>query len=195
MGATSFELRHRYSTGHATPRDRISFWGGEVGGLGTVELVLPALELVPVHERSTHIGALVTGESVPPSSFVGWPYSGRPRLAEGRLSVAGRDAAFERNAWRADKEGRALRIWAVGREYTYLERQDKRHHALVRDEAKVEMARSSWREPKVLSGSVQGAADSVDISLAILFEGVYARDLSLRGALISAPGRIMDRMS
>lgn len=166
-----------------------------MSALGAVELVLPALELVPVRDRTTHIGALVTGESIPQSSFVGWPYSGRPRLAEGKLSVAGRDAAFARKAWRAGKEERALRIWAVGREYTYVEKQDKRHHALVRDEARVDMARSSWREPKVISGSVQGAADSVDISIAILFEGVYARNLSLRGALISAPGRFMDRLS
>lgn len=40
-----------------------------------------------------------------------------------------------------------------------------------------------------------GAVDSVDISLAILFEGVYTRNLSFRGALISAPGRFMDSVS
>ncbi|MXM62446.1 hypothetical protein GR925_03020 [Streptomyces sp. HUCO-GS316] len=43
-----------------------------------------------------------------------------------------------------------------------------------------------------LSGSAHGAVDSVDISLATLFKGVYIRNLSLHGALISAPGRLMD---
>ena len=56
------------------------------------------------------------------------------------------------------------------------------------------MLRSAWMDPKNISGTAHGAVDSVDISLAILFEGVYTRNLSLRGALISAPGRLMDRL-
>ena len=56
------------------------------------------------------------------------------------------------------------------------------------------MARSSWKDPDIISGSAQGSVDSVDISLAILFEGVYTRNLSLRGAVISGPSRLLARV-
>jgi len=83
---------------------------------------------------------------------------------------------------------------AVGPEYTYLEDENKRHHVLERNESMVAMERSSWRNPKKISGSGRRTVDSVDVSLAILFEGIYKRNLSLRGALVSAPGRVMDRV-
>ncbi|MFJ2818342.1 MULTISPECIES: hypothetical protein [unclassified Streptomyces] len=162
--------------------------------LGTVELVVPALEAVPLAERGRREGAMVTGENIPESVYTGLPYGGRPRLARGRLSVAGQDAAFARKTLRVGRGARALRIWAAGREYRYREDGDRRHHVLERSESRITMARSSWANPKDLSGSARGAVDSVDISLAVLFEGVYTRNLSLRGALISAPGRLMDRL-
>ncbi|MFB7332660.1 hypothetical protein ACFC00_13530 [Streptomyces adustus] len=65
---------------------------------------------------------------------------------------------------------------------------------LERAESQIAMARSGWADPKNISGTAQGAVDSVDISLAILFESVYTRNLSLCGALISAPGRLTDRL-
>ncbi|GGL73546.1 hypothetical protein GCM10010129_16480 [Streptomyces fumigatiscleroticus] len=172
----------------------MTFWRGEVAQLGQVELVVPALEVVPVTDQRTYRGAMVTGESIARSFFTGLPYGGRPRLAHGRLNVAGQDAAFERSAWRTSREGRALRIWAVGREYRYRETRNRRYHVLERPEAHVATVRSSWARPETISGTAQGAVDSVDFSLAILFEGVYTRNLSLRGALISAPGRLADRL-
>ncbi|MFF4837879.1 hypothetical protein [Streptomyces sp. NPDC001315] len=173
---------------------QVSFWRGDVGRLGPVELVVPALEAVSVADRSSRKGAMVTGENIPVSAFTGLPYGGRPRLARGRLSVAGQDAAFSRKTLRTSRGGRALRIWAVGREYRYREEGNRRHHVLERPESRIVMARSSWTDPRSISGTAHGAVDSVDISLAVLFEGVYTRNLSLRGALISAPGRLMDRL-
>ncbi|GGV77782.1 hypothetical protein GCM10010294_45930 [Streptomyces griseoloalbus] len=172
---------------------RVTFWRGPVGGLGEVELVLPALEVVHLHDRGSRGGVMVTGENIPMSSYSGLWYGARPRLAEGRLSVAGQHAAISRRAWRASRKGRALRVWAVGREYKYRETENRRHHVLERPEAQVAMTRSSWKNPDVISGAAHGAADSVDISLAVLFEGVYTRNLSLSGALISAPGRLLAR--
>ncbi|MDT0613581.1 hypothetical protein [Streptomyces lancefieldiae] len=172
----------------------MAFWRGELGGLGLVELVVPALEVVPVADQTRTCGAMVVGDSVPTSYFTGMPYGGRPRLASGRLNVAGQQAAFERSALRTSRQGRALRIWAVGREYRYAETGNRRHHVLERADARVDMVRSSWARPEVLSGTPQGAVDSVDVSLAVLFEGVYTRNLSLRGALISGPGRLADRL-
>jgi len=194
MSELSFELKRDESSGKSRPRrDRVFVWSGNVGGLGLVELVVPALELVPVTQRGLSLGAMATGESIPMSSYTGLPYDRRPRLARGKLNVAGRDAAFSRNAWRTSRQGRALRIWAVGREYTYLEDRNKRHHVLERNGTTVMTTRSSWRDPKSVSGKARGEFDSVDISLAVLFEGIYTRNLSLRGALVSAPGRMMDR--
>ncbi|AXQ57971.1 hypothetical protein [Streptomyces koyangensis] len=194
MSELSFELRRSTNTVTSREQRHVAFWGGTVGRLGTVELVMPALEVVPVRDRDTD-GAAVTGESVPPSSFTGLGYGGRPRLARARLQVAGQEAELSRNAWRAGREGRALRIRVVGREYRYQERGNRRHHVLERTGARVEMTRSSASAAAgTLRGAAGGAVDSVDLSLAILLEGVYTRNLSLRGALISAPGRLLDRL-
>ncbi|MFI5688167.1 hypothetical protein [Streptomyces sp. NPDC051636] len=194
MRAFSFELQRFTNTVTSRNQHHLTFWRGDVGRLGPVELVVPALEAVPVTDRTSRMGAMVTGENIPVSVFTGLPYGGRPRLARGRLSVAGQDAAFSRRALRASRSGRALRIWAVGRQYRYEEVSNRRHHVLVRPESRIVMDRSSANNPQRISGAAHGAADSVDISLAILFEGVYTRNLSLRGALISAPGRVMDRL-
>ncbi len=193
MSELVFELQRFTNTVTSREQAHVTFWRGAVGQLGQVELVVPALEVIPIGERD-HTGAMVTGENIPPSSYLGLGYGGRPRLARGRLSVAGQDASFSRKTWRTSREGRALRIWAVGREYRYREAQNRRHHVLERPEAQVTLSRSSWADPKNISGAGHGAVDSIDISLAILFEGVYTRNLSLRGALISAPGRLADRL-
>ncbi|MFE2581297.1 hypothetical protein ACFXGE_14685, partial [Streptomyces sp. NPDC059378] len=124
----------------------------------------------------------------------GRAWGGAPGPPGGRPSVAGRDGAFTRKTLRTSRDARAPRIWAVGREYRYREAGNRRHHVLERAESQVAMARSGWADPKNISGTAQGAVDSVDISLAILFEGVYTQNLSLRGALISAPGRLMNRL-
>lgn len=194
MNGFTFELQRFTNTVTSMNQRHVSSWRGDVGRIGTVELVVPALEVVVVADRSSREGAMVTGENIPVSTFTGLPYGGRPRLARGRLSVAGQDAAFTRKTLRSSKRARALRIWAVGREYRYREEGNRRHHVLERPESRIVMARSSWADPKNISGTAHGAVDSVDISLAILFEGVYTRNLSLRGALISAPGRLMDRL-
>lgn len=193
MNEFAFELKRFTNNVTSAEQTPVTFWRGTVGGLGGVELIVPALEVMDVRERGRG-GAMVTGENIPQSSFTGLWYGGRPRLAEGRLSVAGQDAAFSRSAWRLSRRSRALRVWAVGREYRYREATNRRRHVLERPQSQVTMTRSSWKNPDTISGTAHGAVDSVDISVAILFEGVYTRNLSLRGALISAPGRMADRL-
>ena len=194
MGDYSFELRRFEPPGGGRSRCGVTFWDGEVGGLGPVELRVPALEVVPATDRGSYIGAMVTGDSIPVSSYVAPPYGGKPRIAQGVLHVAGQHAATSRSSWRWSKAGRALRICVVGREYRYRETSNKRHHTLERQGAQVLMARSNWRKPATISGETRGSVDSVDLSLAILLEGVYTRNLSLRGAVISAPGRFLDSL-
>lgn len=71
---------------------------------------------------------------------------------------------------------RALRIRVKGRTYTHAHRGGKRRHGLAPPGAAVHMSRSSWR-------------------IAIVLEGVYTRNLSVAGALISLPGRILNRFN
>ncbi|MFH8500270.1 hypothetical protein [Streptomyces coeruleorubidus] len=195
MSQFSFELERFTNTVTSMNQRHVNCWRGDVGGLGPVELVVPALEVVPVSERAEYEGAMVTGQNIPMSSFKALRYGGRPRVAEGKLSVAGQHASFTRKTLRMSRGARALKIWAVGREYRYREEGNRRHHVLERPESRVVMARSSASDPEIISGTAHGAVDSVDISIAILFEGVYTRNLSFRGALISAPGRFMDSVS
>ncbi len=192
MSQSSFELQRHTNTVTSREQAHVTFWRGSVGQLGQVELIVPALEIVGVREPRETMGAMVTGENIPMSSFKSIRYGGRPRLAEGKLNVAGQHASFTRKTLRMSRGGRALKIWAVGREYRYREEGNRRHHVLERPEPRIVMTRSSASDPKSISGTAYGAVDSVDISLAILFEGVYTRNLSFRGALISAPGRILD---
>lgn len=194
MSQFSFELQRYTNTVTSSEQAHVTFWRGTVGGLGPVELIVPALEVVAVTEPRGLVGAMVTGENIPMASFKGVRYGGRPRLAAAKLSVAGQHAAFTRKTLRASRGARALRIWAVGREYRYREEGNRLHHVLERPESRIAMSRSSWRGPERITGTAHGAVDSVDISLAVLFEGVYTRNLSLRGALISAPGRFLDRL-
>lgn len=195
MSQFSFELQRFTNTVTSMNQRHVNCWRGDVGGLGPVELVVPALEVVPISERAEYEGAMVTGENIPMSSFKALRYGGRPRVAEGTLSVAGQHASFTQKTLRLSRGARALKIWAVGREYRYREEGNRRHHVLERPASRILMARSSASDPEIITGTAHGAVDSVDISLAILFEGVYTRNLSFRGALISAPGRFMDSVS
>jgi hypothetical protein len=110
---------------------------------------------------------MVTGENIPASTCTGLPYGGQPRLARGQSSVGGQDAAFIRKTLRSGRGARALRIW-----YRYREQGNRRQRVLERPESRIVMTRSSWKNPASISGTAHGAMDSVDVSLAILFEGV-----------------------
>lgn len=195
MSQFAFDLQRHTNTITSREQAHVTFWRGTVGQLGLVELIVPALEVVALSEPREMMGAMVTGENIPMSSFKGIRYGGRPRLAEGKLSVAGQHASFTRKTLRMSRSARALKIWAVGREYRYREKGNRRHHVLERPESRITMTRSSGANPESISGVAYGAVDSVDISVAILFEGVYTRNLSFRGAVISAPGRFLDGLS
>ncbi|WP_431042103.1 hypothetical protein ACQUSR_09420 [Streptomyces sp. P1-3] len=192
MSELSFELQRTGSTNRINLRDQVFTWSGTVGSLGAVEVAYPTER---ADYRGLHFRASVTGQYLPATSYFGREYAGRPSLAEGELSVAGNPASLSRNAWGLTRRGRALRIAAEGREYVYAEHRNRRGHELRRSGAGVRMTRSHWKNPQTISGICQGAADGLDISLAILLESVYTRNLSVRGALVSAPGRVLSRLS
>jgi hypothetical protein len=136
-----------------------------------------------------------SGQNLPLTTYLGLRYLSRPLLASGELRVDWDPAELTRNVWWPGRRGRALRISVKGREYTYAERGGKRSHELVRAGAAVHMRRSSWSNPRTLSGTCLGEADALDISLALVLEGVYTRNLTTRGALVSLPGRLLNRLS
>ncbi|MET7936471.1 hypothetical protein [Streptomyces sp. NPDC005322] len=191
MDGTSFELRRTGSTNRIVLREQTFSWTGTVGGLGGVEVAFPTER---ANYRGLYFRASVSGENIPQTSYFGLEYGGRPSLAEGELTVVGHPAAISRSAWGITRNARALRIRTEQREYTYAEVRNKRNHELRRDGAGVRTTRSGWKNPHTISGTFSGGADALDISLAILFEAVYTRNLSLRGALLSLPGRALDRL-
>ncbi|MFE2584703.1 hypothetical protein ACFXGE_32580, partial [Streptomyces sp. NPDC059378] len=77
MNGFTFELQRFTNTVTSMNQRHVSFWRGDVGRLGPVELVVPALEVVSTADRSHLDGAMVTGESIPVSTFTGLPYGGR----------------------------------------------------------------------------------------------------------------------
>ncbi|MER5829252.1 hypothetical protein ABT116_00205 [Streptomyces sp. NPDC002130] len=161
-------------------------------GLGRIELAFPTEHS---DYPSEYCEVAVSGEGFPLVTYLGLRYLRRPLLARGELRVDWDPADLSRNVWWPGKSGRALRIRVKGRTYTYAERGGKRRHELVRPGAEVRITRSSWRNPSTLSGTWSGEADALDISIALVLEGVYTRNLSLPGALVSLPGRFLNRFN
>lgn len=190
MSGVTFELQRAPSVRGA--RGDVHVWAGQVGGLGRIELAFPTEHS---DYPSEYCEVAVSGESLPLVTYLGLRYLRRPLLARGELRVDWDPADLSRNVWWPGKKGRALHISVKGRTYSYVERSGKRSHQLIRPGVSVRMTRSSWRNPNTLSGAWSGDADALDIGIAIVLEGVYTRNLSLPGALVSLPGRFLNRFN
>ncbi|MFF7450628.1 MULTISPECIES: hypothetical protein [unclassified Streptomyces] len=190
MSTVTFELRRAETVKGA--RGEVLSWVGDVAGLGHIELVFPADYS---HYPSEYTEVAVRGDSVPLTTYIGLGYLQRPLLARGELNIDWEPAALSRQAWRFGRDARALRIRVKGRTYAYVQRGGKRRHELVRPGAAVHMRRSSWVKPRTITGTCLGEADALDISIALVLEGVYTRNLSVTGALVSLPGRILNRLN
>ncbi|MFI8092401.1 hypothetical protein ACIF9R_29435 [Streptomyces sp. NPDC086080] len=188
MSGVSFELQRASST--RGRRGEVFSWFGQVEGLGRIELAFPTEHS---DYPSEYCEVAVSGESFPLVTYLGLRYLRRPLLARGELRVDWGPADLSRNVYRPGRLGRALRIDVVGRSYTYVQVGGKRSHELAREGARVRMRRSGWNNPQTLSGACSGAADALDISLAVVLEAVYTRNLSMPGALVSIPGRFLNR--
>lgn len=188
MSGVSFELRRASST--RGRRGEVFSWVGQVDGLGPIELAFPTEHS---DYPSEYCEVAVSGDRFPLVTYLGLRYLRRPLLARGELRVDWEPADLSRNVYRPGRQGRALRIQVMGRSYTYVQIGGKRSHELARPGAGVLMRRSSWNSPQTLSGTCSGSADALDISLAVVLEAVYTRNLSMPGALVSMPGRFLNR--
>lgn len=173
-------------------RGDVHSWVGHVNGLGGIQLAFPTEHS---DYPSEYCEVAVSGESFPLTTYLGLRYLRRPLLARGELRVDWDPAELSRNVWWPGRKGRALRIRVQGRTYTYAQLGSKRSHELVRPGAGVRMSRSSWTNPRTISGTCLGEADALDISVALVLEGVYSRNLSMSGALVSLPGRFLNRFN
>jgi hypothetical protein len=86
-------------------------------------------------------------EGFPLVTYLGLQYLRRPALARGELRVDWDPAELSRNAWWPGERGRALRIRAKGRPYTYTERGGKCGHELKRAGAGVPHDAFQLEEP------------------------------------------------
>ncbi|MEU5753402.1 hypothetical protein [Streptomyces sp. NPDC047829] len=184
----TFELQRAAST--RGRRGDVASWVGQVGGLGRIELSFPTEHS---DYPAEYCEVAVVGESFPLVTYLGLRYLRRPLLAEGELRVDWEPADLHRGAYRLGRKGRALRIHIKDRSYTYAQVGGKRSHELARQGAGVLMRRSGWNNPRTLVGSCSGTADALDIGLAVVLEAVYTRNLTLPGAVVSMPGRFLNR--
>ncbi|ANB07866.1 hypothetical protein SAM40697_3908 [Streptomyces ambofaciens] len=189
MSGVSFEL-HRAASSAQGRKGEIYSWTGEVSGLGRIELSFPTEHS---DYPAEYCEVAVNGDSFPLVTYLGLRYLRRPLLARGELRVDWDPADLSRSAYGWGRQGRALRIQIKGRSYTYVQVGGKRSHELTRPGAGVSMRRSSWNHPRTLSGTCSGAADALDIAVAVVLEAVYTRNLSAAGALVSMPGRFLNR--
>ncbi|MEW2266355.1 MULTISPECIES: hypothetical protein [unclassified Streptomyces] len=188
MSGVSFELQRAAST--RGRKGEIYSWIGEVSGLGRIELSFPTEHS---DYPAEYCEVAVTGDSFPLVTYLGLRYLRRPLLARGEMRVDWDPADLSRNLYWWGRRGRALRIQVKGRSYEYAQVGGKCSHELSRAGAGVRMRRSSWNNPRTLSGTCSGAADSLDIAVAVVLEAVYTRNLSAPGALVSMPGRFLNR--
>lgn len=190
MSEITFELQRAASA--RGRRGEILSWIGDVAGLGCVQLSYPTEYS---DYPSTYTEVAVSGESFPLVTYLGLGYLRRPLLARGQLNVDRDPAELSRNKWLPTRNARALRIRTKGRSCTYAQQGGKRGHELVRSGAAVQMRRSSWVKPQTITGRCLGDADSLDIAIALVLEGVYTRNLTGCSALVSLPGRVANRFT
>ncbi|MDT9701698.1 hypothetical protein [Streptomyces sp. P17] len=188
MSGVTFELQRAPSVKGA--RGEVLSWAGDVGGLGRIELAFPTEHS---DYPSEYREVAVSGESFPLVTYLGLGFLQRPLLARGELQVDWDPADLSRNVWLPGRNLRALRIRVKGREYSYAQWGGRRDHELKRPGVGVRMRRSSWTKPRTISGRCLGEADALDVSIALVLEGVYTWNLSTFGAVVSLPGRFVNR--
>ncbi|MFI9116518.1 hypothetical protein [Streptomyces venezuelae] len=165
-------------------------WGGVIPGLGSVELRYGNA----VGRGDSFAQFSVTGERLPQGVFSGIRFGRAPLPARARVRVGEHTGTLSRRRSGLSRDGRALRVGLAGRAYRYRRGQDKRATELLRQGIVVRVTRDDWSRPVTLDVRTEGRVDAVDLSLALLLQGVYTRHLAQGGRWFSLPGRILNRM-
>ncbi|QES13221.1 hypothetical protein DEJ45_12955 [Streptomyces venezuelae] len=161
-----------------------------IPGLGSVELRYGNA----VGRGDSFAQFSVTGERLPQGVFSGIRFGRAPLPARARVRVGEHAGTLSRRRSGLSRDGRALRVGLAGRAYRYRRGQDKRVTELLRQGIVVRVTRDDWSRPVTLDVRTEGRIDAVDLSLALLLQGVYTRHLAQGGRWFSLPGRILNRM-
>ncbi|WP_432067053.1 hypothetical protein [Streptomyces sp. C10-9-1] len=138
----------------------------------------------PVDVRPTAgTGARAHGSAIPTTLLVGWSiFDDKPRLNGAQLWVDGQELKLQRNRWAVGRKGRALRMTQGGAEYRCRAISRKRY-VLTRSGLAVTVIDSGFgTKRRRLRVVINGPAEPVDVSLAVLFAGANRSHLTLGGA-------------
>ncbi|MFJ2818337.1 MULTISPECIES: hypothetical protein [unclassified Streptomyces] len=168
---------------------------GVVGDFGEVTVEVERKSpSVKAGSRQTEVH--VYGEKMPEVRYqtVG---PGRPTLRNARLAVDGNSVHLDFNAKGLTNTARALRIAYQDRTYEYVAESPGGGGTLTRPGVTITVTRRKNTVGKGMSslGSVTGAADAVDLALAVLFEEVDTVELTISGAVSGALGRLLNPRS
>ncbi|MDX2559640.1 hypothetical protein PV371_08265 [Streptomyces sp. TX20-6-3] len=189
MSTAGFTLRHTDPEAASRWLAPAPSWGGTIPGLGFVELRYGNA----VGRGDSFAQFSVAGERLPQGVFSGIRFGRAPLPARARFQVGEHTGTLSRRRSGLSRDGRALRIGLAGRAYRYRRGQDKRVHELLRQGIVVRITRDDWNRPVTLDVRTEGQVDAVDLSLALLLQGVYTRHLAQGGRWYSLPGRILNR--
>ncbi|WP_306328383.1 hypothetical protein [Streptomyces venezuelae] len=164
-------------------------WGGVIPGLGPVELRYGNA----VGRGDDFAQFSVVGERLPQGVFSGIRFGRMPLPARAGLRVGEHTGSLSRRRSGVSRDGRALRVGLAGRAYRYRRGRDKRVTELLREGIVVRVTRDDWSRPVTLDVRTEGGVDAVDLSLALLLQGVYTRHLAQGGRWYSLPGRFLNR--
>ncbi|GHJ94922.1 hypothetical protein SNE510_44410 [Streptomyces sp. NE5-10] len=189
-GSADFTLHHTDPEGGSRLLTPAPSWAGSVPGLGGVHV-----RYGPAPGRSDAFAQVsVAGEGLPAGVFSGIRYGHAPLPSRARLQVGAHTGAVSRFRSGLTRDQRALRVRIDGRAYRYRQGPGKCVHELLRPGLRIRVTRDDWYRPLALTVRAEGPADGLDLSLALLLQGVYTRHLSQGGRWFSLPFRILNRM-
>ncbi|WP_284576956.1 hypothetical protein [Streptomyces sp. 2P-4] len=168
---TSFEMTRAHTR-------RTRDWSGTSEEFGAIEVFSPK-DLGP----KDGTGAKVQGTVIPTALLTGFSlFGGDPRLTGAQLWVADEKVRLRRNPWAVSRERRALRLTNEGVDYRCTAVSRKKY-AFTRPGLAVTVTESGFgRKRRRLTVVIDGPAEPVDISLAVLFSRVNRSQLTLGGA-------------
>ncbi|MFE4060146.1 hypothetical protein ACFXP3_28270 [Streptomyces sp. NPDC059096] len=188
MSRTTFKL-DPWETRNGARATHQFGWRGESANFGEVVVTYP----VARQNLTVLIGA--KGDRIPDTWFEGFGEGKSPSLSLMKLRVGTSQLSVRRRSWALTKRGRSLRFTHEGRKYTCTASGRGKGYVVSRDEVRVKVIQRGSGSRKHVTVDVDGPAEPVDISLAVLFSGTNRANLTLGGAIRSAVARFFDMLS
>ncbi|MFE3829058.1 hypothetical protein [Streptomyces sp. NPDC059092] len=162
------------------------------GWRGTSEIFGRIVVTYPVARQSTWARVGVDGERIPASSFEGFADGSRPSLSLMQFRVGITPVPLRRRRWALTKKGRSLRLTHGGHTYTCTAARRGKGYALAREGVRIRVSQKGRGSRRRQTVEVNGPAEPVDISIAVVFTGANLANLTLPGAVRSILARLLD---